>query len=284
MAKFSVITACRNAKPYIEETVRSVLAQSAFRSGANQLEYLVCDGASTDGTLEVLQKYQDRVDVVSRPDAGFYDALAKGLQRATGDYVAYLNAGDYLHAEGLSVAADCLALPGVDWLTGYAVTYNDRSQVTRSSLPFRFRSRLFECGAYGTLLPALQQESTVWRRSLQSGVDFDFLGELRYAGDGYLWKCFAARAEAVVVRAQIGGFRIHHGQISGDLAEYRRELASFCRAPSAAERLQCLADRFLWAMPERVRGVLASQSPLIVYDHAGQAWRGVNYGEAYRYR
>ena len=282
MAKFTVITACRNARPYIEETVRSVLAQSAFREGRNQLEYLVCDGASTDGTLEVLQKYQ--VEVISRSDAGFYDALAKGLQRASGDYVAYLNAGDYLHPEGLSVAADCLALPGVDWLTGYAVTYNDRSQVTRSSLPFRFRSKLFECGAYGTLLPALQQESTVWRRSLQSTVDFDFLKRLRYAGDGYLWKCFATRCEPAIVRAQIGGFRIHAGQISGDLAEYRRELASFCRAPSAGERVQAMADRFLWAMPERVRGVVAPASPLIVYDHAGQAWRGVHYGEAYRYR
>ena len=284
MATFSVVTACRNARAYIEETVRSVLAQSAFRSGANQLEYLVQDGASSDGTLEVLQRYQDRISLVSRPDGGFYDALARGLQRASGDYVCYLNAGDYLHPEGLSVAADCLALPGVDWLTGYAVTYNDRSQVTRSSLPFRFRRKLFECGAYGTLLPALQQESTVWRRSLQEGVDFDFLKRLRYAGDGYLWKCFAARAEPSVVRAQIGGFRIHRGQISEVLADYRGELAGFSRAPSAGERLRCLGDRFLWAMPERVRGLLAPHSPVIVYDHAAQAWRRVAYGEAYRYR
>lgn len=280
--KFTVVTACRNARAYIEETVRSVLAQSAFRSGANQLEYLVCDGASTDGTLEVLQEFP--VEIVSRSDTGFYDGLAKGLQRATGDYVAYINAGDYLHPEGLGVAADALALPGVDWLTGYAVTYNDRSQVTRSQLPFRFRRNLFDCGAYGTLLPALQQESTVWRRSLQAGVDFQFLGKLRYAGDGYLWKCFAARAEPAIVRAEIGGFRIHQGQISGDLSAYRRELASFCRAPSAGERLQCAADRFLWAMPERVRGLLAPASPVIVYDHAGRAWRNVPYGEAYRYR
>lgn len=281
--KFTVVTACRNAAPYIEETVRSVLEQSAFRSGANQLEYLVCDGASTDGTLEVLKGYRDRIQVVSQPDSGFYDALAKGLQRATGDYVAYLNAGDYLHLEGLSVAADCLALPGVDWLTGYAVTYNDRSQVTRSSLPFRFRRALFECGAYGSGLPYVQQESTLWRRSLQGSVDFDFLRQLRYAGDFYLWRCFASQAELHVVRGQIGGFRIHRGQISERIDAYRAEVGTFCRAPRFGERLQALADRVLWNMPEWVKA-FAGDARVIAFDHATQAWRRVSYSEARRLR
>ena len=285
MAKFSVVTACRNSRAYIEETVRSVLSQSVFDSGQHALEYLIRDGGSTDGTLEALRPYEEQgVSIRSEPDAGFYDALAKGLRASSGDYVLYLNAGDYLHPHGLSVAADCLALPGVDWLTGYAVTYNERSQVTRAALPFRFRRALFECGAYGVLLPALQQESTVWRRSLHSTVDFDFLKRQRYAGDGYLWKCFATVSEPVVARAQIGGFRIHRGQISGVIADYQRELSTFCRPPSVSNRLQCLADRFLWAMPERVRGVLAGGSSLVLYDHAGQAWRSVPYRDAYRYR
>ena len=67
--------------------------------------------------------------VVSEPDSSMYAALAKGLQRATGDYVAYLNAGDSYHPSGLSIAADCLKLPDVNWLTGFAVVYKDRSQV-----------------------------------------------------------------------------------------------------------------------------------------------------------
>jgi glycosyltransferase involved in cell wall biosynthesis len=285
MAKFSLITACRNSRAYVEETVASVLSQSAFRSGRHELEYVVRDGGSTDGSVEILRRFEkDGVKVISEPDAGFYDALAKGLQQATGDYVAYLNAGDYLHPHGLSVAADCFDLGGVDWLTGYAVTYNERSQATRAGLPFRFRRRLFECAAYGTLLPALQQESTVWRRSLHSSVDFEFLKRLRYAGDAYLWKCFAAACEPSVVRGQIGGFRIHRGQISGALEDYRRELASFCRAPSSGDRLQCAFDRFLWAMPERVRGLLAGDSSLILYDHAAQGWRATPYRDAYRYR
>ena len=284
MAKLTVVTACRNAAQYIEETVRSVVSQSVFLSGQCELEYLVCDGASTDRTLDLLRPYQRQgVTVISEPDSGLYAALARGLQRATGDYVAYLNAGDFFHPAGLSIAAECFRLPDVDWLTGYAVAYNDRSQFTRCILPFRFRKTLFECAAYGSLLPFLQQESTLWRRSLHAAVDFEFLSKLRYAGDAYLWKCFASVSEPCIVRGHIGGFRIHRGQKSERLGEYFEELRSFSRSPSAAERLQCLADRFLWAMPERIRAV-AYRSTIILYDHAGEAWRRVPYRSAYRYR
>lgn len=278
MPKFSVITACRNASRYIEATVKSVLSQSVFQSGRCELEYLVCDGASTDGTLELLAPYERQgVSVLSEPDSGFYAALAKGLQRASGDYVAYLNAGDFLHPAGLGIAAECFDLPGVDWLTGYAVTYNDHAQLTRCDLPLRYRRKLFECGAYGTLLPFVQQESTVWRRSLHAAVDFAFLKRLRFAGDAYLWKCFASMAELCIVRGQIGGFRVHRGQLSERLGEYLAELRSFSRSPSALERLQCLLERVLWAMPGRISKSVADLSTRILYDHAGQTWRRVPY-------
>jgi len=243
-----------------------------FRSGQCELEYIICDGASTDGTLEILRPYEQQgVTVISEPDAGFYAALAKGLQRTTGEGVAYLNAGDVLDPAGLGIAAECFALPGVDWLTGYTAVCNERSQVTHCGLPYRYRRSLFACGAYGTFLPFLQQESTVWRRRLHAGVDFSVLQKLRYAGDSYLWKCFAALCELHVVRGLIGSFRIHQGQISERMDEYRRELKSFCRPASALERVQCLVDRALWAAPERVKAK-ANRSTLILYDHARQAW------------
>jgi len=272
--KFTIVTACKNAARYIEETVNSVLSQTIFRSGRCDLEYLVYDGASTDGTLELLRPYESRgVSVVSERDAGMYAALAKGLQRATGDFVAYLNAGDFYHPGGLGIAADCFDLPDVSWLTGYAATYNDQSQLTASFLPFRYRRNLFACGAYGTLLPShLQQESTIWRRSLHASVDFAVLRQLRLAGDSYLWKCFASASELCIVSGHIGGFRVHPGQLSERAGEYRQEIKSFCRSPSTLERLQCLADRLCWAAPERVK-TWGSRSNLIYYDHVQRAWR-----------
>ena len=274
MAKFTVVTACKNAARYIEETVDSVLSQSLFRSGHAELEYLVYDGASSDRTREILRAYEPHgVRLVSEPDSGFYPALAKGLQRATGDYVAYLNAGDLLSPAGLAIAAECFELPGVHWLTGYTVTFNELSQVTRCTLPFRYRRRLIQAGAYGTLLQFVQQESTVWRRSLHACVDFQFLSSLRYAGDAYLWNRFSSVADLCVVRGHIGGFRVHKGQMSEDRDGYRRELRSFSRPPSIADRALALADAALGALPERIRESLTDRSLLIHYDHARQAWR-----------
>ncbi len=278
MAKFTVVTACKNAARYIEETVNSVLSQSVFRSGQCELEYLIHDGASTDGTLELLRPYERHgVTLVSEPDAGLYSALANGLQRATGDYVAYLNAGDFFNSAGLGIAAECFELPRVEWVTGYSVTYNDRSQLTRCSLPFRYRRQLIQCGAYGTLLPFIQQESTVWRRSLHSSVDFQFLSTLRYAGDAYLWRCFSTIAELCVVRGHIGGFRIHKGQISENLEGYLRELKTFSRPISIVDRMHCVSERVLRVMPERISKSLADRSMLILYDHTRQEWRRVPY-------
>lgn len=209
--------------------------------------------------------------MVSEPDAGFYAALAKGLQEATGDYVAYLNAGDVLHPTGLAVASDCFALPGVDWVTGYTAVCNEQAQITECWLPYRYRRNLLDCGAYGTQLPFVQQESTAWRRGLHAGVDFRILEKLRYAGDCYLWKCFASICELHVVRGVIGSFRVHEGQISEQKDVYRQELRSFSRPAAAWERAQCFIDRVLWATPERIK-LLANRSTMISYDHRRRVW------------
>lgn len=92
--KVTVITVCRNCASTIEATVRSILAQDY-----PDLEYIVVDGASTDGTLEILRKHLDRVSrLVSEPDRGVYDAMNKGLGLATGERLLFMNAGDVFAA------------------------------------------------------------------------------------------------------------------------------------------------------------------------------------------
>src|SRR5687767_2926222 len=92
--RFSVVTPCLNAASLIEETIASVSAQSALRDGSAQLQHIVCDGGSTDGTLEILRRLeQPYMRIVSQADRGMYDALARGLRQADGDVVCYLNAG-----------------------------------------------------------------------------------------------------------------------------------------------------------------------------------------------
>lgn len=88
----TIITVVYNAKSLIEETIKSVLQQTyPF------IEYIVIDGASTDGTLEIIEPYRASLArFCSEKDAGIYDAMNKGLKKATGDYVLFLNAGDQL--------------------------------------------------------------------------------------------------------------------------------------------------------------------------------------------
>ncbi len=90
----SVITVVYNNVNHIERTIKSVINQSYLN-----IEFLVIDGASTDGTLNILKKYQDKIDVlISEPDQGIYDAMNKGLKLAKGDYVLFMNSGDEIFA------------------------------------------------------------------------------------------------------------------------------------------------------------------------------------------
>lgn len=91
--KFSIITVTYQAGKVLEDTIQSVIFQT-YRN----VEYIIVDGGSTDNTLDIVKKYQDRISiVVSEPDKGLYDAMNKGIRLATGDYICFLNAGDELH-------------------------------------------------------------------------------------------------------------------------------------------------------------------------------------------
>ncbi|MGB4399247.1 MAG: glycosyltransferase family 2 protein [Daejeonella sp.] len=92
--KLSVITIVYNNVSDIERTILSVLNQTY-----PSIEYIIVDGASTDGTLDILTSYESRLSrLISEKDAGIYDAMNKGLREATGDYVLFMNSGDEIYA------------------------------------------------------------------------------------------------------------------------------------------------------------------------------------------
>ena len=90
----TVITVVYNGEGHISKTIESVLNQSYA-----QIEYVIVDGKSTDRTLEIVGAYQEIDRVISEPDQGLYDAMNKGLKKATGDYVWFLNSGDQIYGE-----------------------------------------------------------------------------------------------------------------------------------------------------------------------------------------
>lgn len=91
----SIITINYNNKVGLEKTIESVISQNYF-----SIEYLVIDGASSDGSVDIIKKYQDKIDYwVSEKDSGIYNAMNKGINAATGNYLLFLNSGDVFNGD-----------------------------------------------------------------------------------------------------------------------------------------------------------------------------------------
>ena len=90
--KVTVVTAVLNDAGHIEQTILSVISQTNI-----EIEYIIVDGGSKDGTLELIGKYKDKISLlISEPDRGVYDAMNKGIEHSSGDFVYFLNSGDVL--------------------------------------------------------------------------------------------------------------------------------------------------------------------------------------------
>jgi len=95
--KFSIVTVCKNSEKTIEKAILSVLNQTC-----KDYEILIIDGVSDDKTLEILDKYKDKIaHIVSEPDEGLYDAMNKGISKASGEYLYFLNSDDVLYDENV---------------------------------------------------------------------------------------------------------------------------------------------------------------------------------------
>ncbi|BDH60824.1 hypothetical protein MTP04_09540 [Lysinibacillus sp. PLM2] len=158
--KISIITACYNAELSIEQTIQSV-----FNQTYDNIEYIIVDGASTDGTMKVVEKYRNKIDIViSEPDKGVYDAFNKGLSVATGKYVQYLNSDDYLINENVieKVVIELtqnnfpeIVYGGIirlDSDTGYINITNEHIDITKKMIPhpatFVDRNLLLKTGGF----------------------------------------------------------------------------------------------------------------------------------------
>lgn len=118
-SKISIITVCYNAEKDIEKTILSVVNQTY-----DNLEYIVIDGGSSDGTLSIITRYAHKIDkIISEPDNGIYDAMNKGVSFATGDWINFMNAGDSFYS------IDVLNQIFLDNCLNYDIIYGDRISV-----------------------------------------------------------------------------------------------------------------------------------------------------------
>ncbi|MCB9285472.1 MAG: glycosyltransferase [Lewinellaceae bacterium] len=145
----SIVTVVFNARDLLEGTMRSVFAQTY-----PNIEYIVIDGGSTDGTAELIRTHSSRIaHWVSEPDRGLYDAMNKGLHKATGDFVWFLNAGDELFSSETVERVLAFGTPQTDILYGEIMLVDGqrrhlgtRSELTAQKLPSRLTWKSLRLG------------------------------------------------------------------------------------------------------------------------------------------
>jgi glycosyltransferase involved in cell wall biosynthesis len=236
----SVVTPSFNQGGFIREAVDSVLAQDGVR-----LEYLVVDGGSTDGTLEVLRAYGDRVRWMSEPDRGQADAINKGWRRTTGEIIAWLNADDVYRPGGVRRAVAFLSRhPDVDLVFGDCDYIDGRGAVIG-----RHRTRPVDSLALlRSAISYIPQPAAFLRRRVLDTVGY--LDEtLHYVMDFDFWLRVAVRHRIAYLPECLAAFRFHGGsksvrqsaQMADELIRVYDRLFASPNLPAAVRRLERVA-------------------------------------------
>ena len=174
----SIVTVVRNDPVGLEKTIDSVISQDYRR-----IEYVVVDGASTDGTLEVLKRRQASVNAwISEPDGGIYQAMNKGVSLASGEYVCFMNAGDTF-ANSDTVSRMFHPYPEVELLWGDCIVEKQRSEeydCARNVVPRLHRQMTVSHQSLFTRRAILLKRP--YDESFRIAADYDFLCERLLAG------------------------------------------------------------------------------------------------------
>ena len=213
--KISIITPSFNQAAFIERTIQSVLNQNY-----PDLEYIVMDGGSTDGTLEILQKYSDKIIWKSERDNGQSDAINKGLRMATGDIVAYLNSDDTYEPGALKKVANFFENnPDKFWVYGKCKIINANDQEIRRPIT-AYKNWLLKNYSYSRLLSEnfISQPATFWRRQIHAPVGF-FNEKEHYCMDYEFWLRLGRLYPAGVISDYLANFRYYADSKSGGVNE-----------------------------------------------------------------
>jgi glycosyltransferase involved in cell wall biosynthesis len=223
LPKITLITPSLNQREFIEQTIESVLSQKY-----PDLEYIIMDGGSTDGTLEIVKGYEGKLRWISEPDRGQSHALNKGFRIATGEVTAYLNSDDRYEPGTLFQVGEYFARnPQTAWVTGRCRNIDPKGRVTRQAiarykdfwLPFRSMAVL-------SVLNYISQPATFWRKRLFEEIGY-FDEHLQFAMDYDFWLRIGKKYPLTYLSKTLACFRIHPASKSGgtDHSQFDEELA-----------------------------------------------------------
>lgn len=212
--KLSIVTPSFNQAQFIERTMRSVLNQT----GNFELEYIVVDGQSTDGSVDIIRRIAEqdnRVRWLSEPDHGQSDAINKGLHLATGDVVAYLNSDDIYYSGALQQVTDTFQNSTTYWVYGCCRIINEHDAEIAKGVTW-YKNLLLAQYRYWLLLIVnyISQPATFWRRSLLDKIGY--LSEHEHLVMDYEYWCrLGQQYPARVIHQYLAGFRLYATSKSG---------------------------------------------------------------------
>lgn len=215
--KISIITPSYNQGNFIEQTINSVLKQDY-----PNLEFIIIDGGSTDQTIKILQKYNDKIIWLSEKDQGQTDAINKGCKMATGEIIAFINSDDtYINNSLFKVAEYFSNNPKKKWLYGKCRIINEKNIETRKFITW-YKNILMKKYSYTKLLCVnfICQPTVFWRKEIFSNSGF-FDTTQQYAMDYDFWLRIGQKYPAGFINDRLANFRFHHNSKSAKSFNYQ---------------------------------------------------------------
>ncbi len=211
--KISIVTPSFNHARFIQRTIDSVLSQQ----GDFELEYRVLDGASTDGTVDLLRSYGDRLSWISEKDNGQVDAINNGLRAVTGDIVGWLNSDDVLLPGALASVAKAFAEnPRAEWVHGRCKIIDAEDREVRRWIS-AYKHYRCQRHTFANFLTEdyVSQMTTFWRRSVHDEIGYLDDG-FRFAFDHEFFLRLAERGAPVYLDDELACFRWYETSKSGE--------------------------------------------------------------------
>jgi glycosyltransferase involved in cell wall biosynthesis len=209
--KVSIITPSYNQVQFIERTINSVLDQD-YRN----VEYIIIDGGSEDGTLDILRKYSDRILWISEKDNGQTEAINKGIKMASGEVIAFLNSDDTYEPGAIRRVVDYfICNEKVMWLTGKCKVINEKDVEIRKLITL-YKNLLLKKHSYAKLLAEnyISQPATFWKKELHA--EFGLFDESEhYCMDYEFWLRIGRRYALGYIDDYLANFRYYDTSKSG---------------------------------------------------------------------